>query len=199
MRCKNALFWTSVLTPGCISWKTGFVSFSNGACEATDEADFIIWGGQLVVRGMKHWYFERDNEDDDKNNWISTNRIDNSGRDDGGGDGGWGRGRGVPRAATAQTRAEDKENTDHRQRWAGVTSAGIGGIHTCGSGGERPPTMVGRPRAGACKTRPQTPYATTPRGGNLGPRGWQVLMMVGLPRVGIILTWPPPPPANLTP
>ena len=27
--------------------------FSNGACEATDKADFLIGGGQLVVRGMK--------------------------------------------------------------------------------------------------------------------------------------------------
>ena len=27
--------------------------FSNGACEATDKADFLIGRGQLVVRGMK--------------------------------------------------------------------------------------------------------------------------------------------------
>ena len=46
-----------------------------------------------------------------------------------------------------------------------------GGIRPRGSGGGRPPTMFGRPRAGAWRTGPQTPYATTPRVGPLGKFG----------------------------
>ena len=42
---------------------------------------------------------------------------------------------------------------------------GEGRIHPLGSGGGRPPTMVGLPQAGAWRTGPQTLYATTPRGG----------------------------------
>ena len=45
---------------------------------------------------------------------------------------------------------------------------GEGRVIPCGSGGGRPPTMVGRPLTGAWRTGPQTPYATNPRGGHLG-------------------------------
>ena len=41
---------------------------------------------------------------------------------------------------------------------------GEGGICPHGSGGGRPPNMVGRPCAGAWRTGPQTQYFTTPRG-----------------------------------
>ena len=42
-----------------------------------------------------------------------------------------------------------------------------GGIRPRRSGGGRPPTMSGRPCVGSWRTGPQTPYATTPRGGPL--------------------------------
>ena len=45
---------------------------------------------------------------------------------------------------------------------------GEGGGCSHGSGGGRPPTMVGRPHTGAWRTGLQNPYATTPRGGPLG-------------------------------
>ena len=48
---------------------------------------------------------------------------------------------------------------------------GEGEISPCRRGSGRPPTMVGRPRAGYWITRPQTPYATTHRGGPLGKFG----------------------------
>ena len=48
---------------------------------------------------------------------------------------------------------------------------GEGGILPHGSGSRRPPTMVGRPRAGAWRIIIQNPYATTPRGGTLGKIG----------------------------
>ena len=46
--------------------------------------------------------------------------------------------------------------------------SGEGGISPCGSGGGRPPTMVGRPHTWAWRKGPQTPYYTTPRGLPLG-------------------------------
>ena len=76
-----------------------------------------------------------------------------------------------------------------------------GGIRPCGSGGGRPPTMVGRTRAGAWRTGPQTPYATTPRGGTLGKFGSPGIMgsddsQEPPPRDATNLT---PPPAYLPP
>ena len=50
------------------------------------------------------------------------------------------------------------------------------GVRPRVSGVERPPTMVGHPCAGACRTGPQTPYATTPRGGPLGKFGYPGMM-----------------------
>ena len=97
---------------------------SNGACEGTDKANFLIWGVQLVVRGTKHLYFERVKDEDIENYRISTNQTDKSGGDDGGGDGGRGRGRSVPRAVTVWKRAEDWGDGDNRQGWAVIPSVG---------------------------------------------------------------------------
>ena len=77
---------------------------SNGACKATEKANFLIWEEQLVVRGTKRWDFESDNNDNEKD-WSSKNQTYNSGGDDEREDGGQGRGHGAPRAVTAQTRA----------------------------------------------------------------------------------------------
>ena len=77
------------------------------------------------------------------------------------------------------------------------------GIRPRGSGGRRPPTMVGRPCAGAWRTGPQTPYAITPRGGPLGKFG--SLGMMGAydgrapPRRDATNLNPPPPPCTPSP
>ena len=53
-----------------------------------------------------------------------------------------------------------------------------GGVRIRGSGGGRLLAMVGRPLSGDCRTGPQTPYATTPRGIPLGKCGspWVILL-----------------------
>ena len=83
-------------------------------------------------------------------------------------------------------------------------SRGEGGIHTRGSGSVRPPTMVWRPCAGAWRTVPQNPYATTPRGGPLGKFGSPGMMgdddgRAPPHRYATNLNPPPPPPPPLTP
>ena len=50
---------------GAFHGKSALSVFSNGEYKATDKAEFLIGGGQLVVQGTKRWYFER--EDDDEN------------------------------------------------------------------------------------------------------------------------------------
>ena len=69
-----------------------------------------------------------------------------------------------------------------------------GEILPCRSGFRRPPTMVGRPRAGDCRTVTQTPYTTTPRGVPLGKFG-------SLGMMGADDGWAPPlrDATNLTP
>ena len=80
-------FEPQFLLQGVFQGKSSLSVFSNGAYEATDKANFLIEGGQLVVWGTKRWYFERDNNDDNEKDWIYTNWTDKSGWDDGGGDG----------------------------------------------------------------------------------------------------------------
>ena len=82
MRCKNAPFLTSVFTPGCISWQIGFASFSNGSYESTDDDNFLSGGGQLVVRGTKHWYFESNDKDDEDNTDDEDDADDKDDKDD---------------------------------------------------------------------------------------------------------------------
>ena len=53
---------------------------------------------------------------------------------------------------------------------------GEGWIHPRVRGGGRHPSIVGRPHTGSWRTGPQTPYATTPRGGTLG-KFWSPEMM----------------------
>ena len=86
--------------------KSALSVFSNGACEATDKSKILIGGGQLVVRGMKCWYFKRDDDNDDdnkENNRIYTNITDNYRGDDVGGDGGQGIGHVAPRSIYKRT------------------------------------------------------------------------------------------------
>ena len=86
--------------------------------------------------------------------------------------------------------------------WQEFRPRGEGGGCTRGSGGGRPPTMVGRPHAGARRTGTQTPYTTTPRGGILGKFG--SLGMMGdddgrAPPRRDATNLTPPPPAHLPP
>ena len=137
---------------------------SNGVCEATDEADFFIGGGAIGGTRYEALRF-RSRRRRQKNDQISTNQTDNYGGDDRGGDGG--RGRCLISLRTVTVRTHVQKSGD-----MGIISRDgqeflpwrEGGVLPHGSGGGRPPTMVGRPRAGAWRTVPQTPYATTPRG-----------------------------------
>ena len=81
------LFEPQFSLQGAFHGKSALSVCSNGACKATDKADFFIGGGHLVVQGTKRLDFDHDNDNhDDKNDRISTNRTDNSGGDDRGGD-----------------------------------------------------------------------------------------------------------------
>ena len=203
--CQNAVQKCTLLNISSHSrvhfmenWLCQFVQM--GHAKQLTKPIFWLGRGKLVVRGTNRWYFERNknsDDDDDKNNRISTNQIDNSAGDDGGEYGVRGRGCSAPRAVTTRTCA-------HRSGEIGIIVRdgrefrlrGEGGICPRGIGGGRPPTMVGLPHTGAWKTRPQTPYATKPKGvplGKLVPRGWWVLTMVGRPCTGIRPTWTPPP------
>ena len=44
---------------GAFYGKSDLSVCSNMVCEATDKYDVLIGGGQLVVQGVKRWYFER--------------------------------------------------------------------------------------------------------------------------------------------
>ena len=80
---------------------------------------------------------------------------------------------------------------------------GEGGIYPHGSGGGRPPAMVGRPLAGAWRTGTQTPYSTTPRGRPLGKfrSPWMMGSENGraTPRRDATNLNPPPPSEHLHP
>ena len=150
-RCKNAPIWTSVITPGCVSWKIGFFCFFKWGKQRNWQIPFFDWAGKLVIRGTNCWYFEHGNGDDDdnKNNRISKNWTDNFGGDDGGRNGGRSRGCAASRIVTTRTRAEERGDGDHCQGWAGILSVARGGrFFPAEAVVEDPPLWSGAPAQG---------------------------------------------------
>ena len=138
---------------------------SNGVCEATDEADFLIGGGAIGGTRYEALIF-RLRRRRQKNDQISTTQTDNSGGDDRGGDGGRGRCLISLRTVTVRTHVQKSRDMGIIGRdGQKFRLQGEGGILPCGSGGGNPPLWSGAHAQGIGEQDPK-PHTPPPLGGD---------------------------------